>query len=418
VKKRWVILLIALPLGVVAVCIVWFSAPRDLPRSFVLPDSNRVTLIAVTVGTNGTMHFGSPLERLLARLPGKFGKRFQRNVVDALGATSGWTNIVFWFSYDFPPPPDSSIEVEMPASVRRFRSASRTLANGKTVCYAGTPLWPRRGKELTANVTEFRDGIAYHRLGEITISNPYYRKYPQWTAEPLPATRRFGNVSFTLDQVREMSPIRIGVTSDNQPETTWEAWIHQFRDATGNCYPLWDRGFAPARELPDDRGRVTLPVLSFGSPEEKALKLAVQFVRTGRIGSNEVFVLRGVPAAPATRSQTGEWSTNLACGLIVLRYHPDWSDRTNRPCLTTFHPDRLDLGSSTRNPPCVVILAAINDRGERIEPINQTKIHIPPGSKTLDITIAAPLQYLVEYTVDAELFLRGWKRATNATNRR
>ena len=44
-------------------------------ETFVLSDGSRVTLRGVTVGTNSSFLFGTPLQRVLARLPGKVGEK-------------------------------------------------------------------------------------------------------------------------------------------------------------------------------------------------------------------------------------------------------------------------------------------------------------------------------------------------------
>jgi hypothetical protein len=78
VGKKWLVLLCLLVAGIGGVTLWIWSAARSAPApSLLLPDSNRVHLVAVTVGTNAKMNFGTPVERVLARLPGKLGKRFK-----------------------------------------------------------------------------------------------------------------------------------------------------------------------------------------------------------------------------------------------------------------------------------------------------------------------------------------------------
>jgi hypothetical protein len=411
VKRRWLVLIV-LTLLVIAGCVLWMSKPEELPGPFVLPDSNRVTLVAATVGPNPSINFGTPIERVLARLPDPIGKRFKRNVVTTDSDAS--SHLVLWFTYDRPPSNDFFIRAELINNGSEFRSSGfssgpRNLPNGTSAAYSGMRSWPRREKTLTFRLSagRAREEYKHKQLGEITISNPAYREYPQWNPEPLPATRRFDNVSFILDDVRDTRRIRLRVTSADKTERAWEAWGCYLRDATGNSLPghygFWQRE-PPSRNRVDMLGEVRLSVMSIGMPEEKAWKLGIRFVRVHHIASNEVFVIRGVPAAATGPRRLPIWSTNLPLGQVQFLYDRD-RDARNQPCLTVIQPNSLDTSQSGPQPVCALILGAVSDLGAKIEPIEQTKIHIPAGATNLDVTVAIPRQHLVEYIIDPEPIL-------------
>jgi len=409
VRKKWLVLLCLLVIASGVALWLW-SAQRSEPMpSFLLPDSNRVHLVAVTVGTNAKINFGTPIERVLARLPGELGKRFKGNEVSTFSHLSPTPSaeIVFWFRYERPPQLGTYLSAQIveqgePLRGRRYSSHPTTLSNGVTVAHSGTLLWPRRDRMLTVRVEQLSQ--ATHQgvdVGQLTVANPASGNYPIWVPEKLPAARDFENTSFTLESFGRASLTRVRVISGGEPERSWEVWGHWLRDATGNLdvkrnEPQW----GPTRERADSRGIITLHAWWFGMPTEPAWKVGFQFVRAGSLASNEVFVLRGVPASATGPRSSGTWGTNLPMGVVQLRYQPDWDDPSRKPCLVPYVPEVVDLANARQNPLAVVILDAVNDAGQKIRVTGERKMHIPTGSKTLDITIGIPRQHCVEYTVD------------------
>ena len=409
-RKKWLVLLCLLVIGGGGVTLWLWSAWRSEPMpSLLLPDSNRVYLVAVTAGTNAKIHFGTPIERVLARLPGKLGNRFKVNEVSAFSHMSPipTAEIVFWFRYERPPPLGSYLRPRIVDKGEELRgpvysSHPQTLSNGVIVAHSGTHLWPRRNRTLTFQVEQaLQPSHESVQIGELTVANPAYGNYPIWVPEELPATRNFTNTSFILESMDKSHQSRVRVMSDGKAERSWEVWGHWLRDATGNLVVKRDEPqWGPRRERADSRGIITLYSWSWGMPIEPARKVGFQFVRTGSLASNEVFVLRGVPANATGPRFSGTWRTNLSAGVVQFSYHPDWEDPSRKPCLVPYVPEMVDLANATQNPPTIMILDAVNDAGQRIPVIGDRKIHIPTGSKTLDITIGIPLQHSVEYTVD------------------
>lgn len=409
-KKRWLVLLCVLVL-LVAGGLWWNSLrPVRFPGPLVLADGNRVHLVGVTLGTNATMHFGTGVERVMARLPGKLGSRFRGNQLSAVSHTAPGEDIVLWFRYDRPPQPNTYLRARLQNGERlfvpSFSAHPQTLSNGQTVAYCGTELWPRRSRTLTFQVEEaLQSSHEAVCVGELTVANPGYGDYPVWVPEELPATRIFKDTGFALDHPNRPHHTRLRVTSDGWPDTRWEVWRHWVRDATGNIVDKSDQPWSgPVRESADERGVITLPLLGHGMPEEPAWKVGLQFVRAKALASNDVFVLREVPAVSTGAWFSAIWKTNLPAGSVQLRYQLDWEDDSRRPCLVPAPMDSVAFGNSRPVPLAIMILAAVSDSGTKIEPVNFRKIHIPPGSATLDITIGIPQQHLFEYTVDPKLF--------------
>jgi hypothetical protein len=415
VRKKWLVLLCLLFVGSGGVTIwIWSAQRSESMPALLLPDSNRVHLVAVTASTNAKIHFGTPIERVLSRLPGKLGSRFRVNEVSAAYSHMSalpTDEIVFWFRYERPPPLGTYLRAQIVDQGERlggptYSSHPRTLSNGVTVAHSGTHLWPRRKRTLTVRVEQGLTGSHESvQIGELTVANPAYGNYPIWVPEKLPATRNFTNTSFILESFSKARLTRVRVMSGGEPERSWEVWAHWLRDATGNLVAKRDEPqWGPIRERADSHGIITLNAWWFGMPIEPAWKVGFQFVRAGSLASNEVFILRGVPASATGPRSYGMWSTNLPIGVVQLRYQPDWQDPSRKPCLVPYAPEMVDLTNGSQNPLAVVILDAVNDAGQKIRVIGERKIHIPTNSTTLDITIGIPLQQSVEYIVDPKAF--------------
>ena len=148
-------------------------------------------------------------------------------------------------------------------------------------------------------------------------------------------------------------------------------------------------------------GIVTLSTpLWYGMPKEPAWKLGMLFVRGRAWASNEVVLLRGVPATPTGPRFSGTWRTNLPLGIVQLRCQPDWENGSRNLCLVPHQAEAADLTNGVRNLLAIIILGAVNDAGKKVEHVDTRKIYIPPGSTTLDITIAIPRQHFIEFTID------------------
>jgi hypothetical protein len=407
VRKKWLILLCLVVIIGAAGLWMWSARQSETLPSLLLPDSNRVHLVAVTVGTNVKINFGTPFERVLARLPGKLGKRFKGNELSSISShMSLGSDLLLWFRYDSPPQPNTFIQARAVQDgellhVPIFSAHPQTLSNGQTVAYSGTPLWPRRHRTLTFRIQQALQSSAEAvSLGELTVANPAYANYPLWVPEQLPATRKFGSTTFTLEHSTRGYQTRVRATSDGWPDTSWEVWAHWVRDATGNIAIQADAHRpAPLREGADQGGLITPATSWYGMPQEPAWKIGFQFVRAKSLASNQVFVLRGVPAVSTGSWFSASWQTNLPAGVVQFRHQPDWEDDARRPCLMPFQPHTLDLANPQPRPLAIMILGAVNDTGQKIEPVEGRKIHVPKGSTTLDITIGVPEQHFVEYTV-------------------
>ena len=155
----------------------WLVVRRTQIATFTLPDGSRLYVRGVTVGSNVTVHFGSGLDKILARMPGKLGVRFQRNQWrDQLDGE----RLIFWFEFERAQRSNTTVDVQFTdvARLRTNRTESwlpvQTLPNGRMIADCAFMNWPRNEKTLSVEVLleENRKPV---RVGELTVSNPAYR---------------------------------------------------------------------------------------------------------------------------------------------------------------------------------------------------------------------------------------------------
>jgi hypothetical protein len=155
----------------------WLVVRPTQVATFTLPDGSRLYVRGVTVGSNVTVHFGSGLDKILARMPGKLGERFQRNQWrDQLDGE----RLIFWFEFERAQRSNTTVDVQFTdvARLRTNRTESwlpvQTLPNGRMIADCAFMNWPRNEKTLSVEVLleENRKPV---RVGELTVGNPGYR---------------------------------------------------------------------------------------------------------------------------------------------------------------------------------------------------------------------------------------------------
>jgi len=181
-------LLLAVLLGVLVV-ILWPSPRSAIGHTISFSDGTTLTLKAVTCGTE---HYyrGGLWRRWLRFLPPKLVARF---VPRGDAFTTSRPSIVFWLARRGNTQPTGDLVL--------CDSTGFGVWGGYTMTYRGPPraqvegwafeYWPRRAPTFTLRVYERgrRWGEA-QPIGEFTIRNPQFRKYPAWTAPPPPITAR------------------------------------------------------------------------------------------------------------------------------------------------------------------------------------------------------------------------------------
>jgi hypothetical protein len=134
--------LIGLMFFTLAAGLGWLVVQRTQIATFTLPDGSRLYVRGVTVGSNVTVHFGSGLDKILARMPGKLGVRFQRNQWrDQLDGE----RLIFWFEFERAQRSNTTVDVQFTdaARLRTNRTESwlpvQTLPNGRMIADVAQP---------------------------------------------------------------------------------------------------------------------------------------------------------------------------------------------------------------------------------------------------------------------------------------
>jgi hypothetical protein len=173
-----------------------------------LPDGATVRIVGVTYGIN---HFvGRPLARLVAHMPAAMQTVFKRllgSKADLLASTTtSDPMLVVWLgraTTNATPPTGSGY-------INAFLSDSSGFISGGDVSAYG---WWSNPQGMQFRVLPRRDAVIglnffYHsatggatRCGSLSFANPLHGKFPQWQPEPLPVTRRAGDVAVTLEKV-------------------------------------------------------------------------------------------------------------------------------------------------------------------------------------------------------------------------
>jgi hypothetical protein len=158
--------------------------------------------------------------------------------------------------------------------------------------------FPRDQRQFRLRLYDWAYPNSTNLVGEFVIDNPARQSKAKssWTTQPLPATQRSGDVSFTLTGItiqtnaeflkarypnvlgpREIVPA-FTVTERGEPSGEWWAGDFDLWDNTGNFASEWP------------------PKSRFLCPDVPAWKLVVKFYGTERsaLASNETWVLKGL----------------------------------------------------------------------------------------------------------------------------
>jgi hypothetical protein len=188
---------IVVPVLLAMVAALWWIAVRQDPAHiFTLPDGSHLYFRGVTLGSNVQVNLGSPVEKMLGHLPGKWGWKFRRNVWEDENTEE---TLVFWFEFERAPSTNLLVEVMFKDPAQRFITRPRswlpaqTLPNGRIVASCGKSVWPREEKAWvvwigteedepkalrisTPNGDEFVDKPGeFKELGELSVKNPGYK---------------------------------------------------------------------------------------------------------------------------------------------------------------------------------------------------------------------------------------------------
>jgi hypothetical protein len=187
--------------------------------------------------------------------------------------------------------------------------------------------FPRRDPHLTLNLYDHNLlGIAHLLTNTLTFANPLHQTYPQWQPEPLPATKRTGDLEVTVQKFetghnsnlnyhdheygtnladgRNCTAVSLKFRPLTNTNESWQVCRAELTDATGNHVHNFGMSWNP-----NDASFAFYPSLW---PGEAAWKIKLELKRTEGFRPGETFVFKNVPLGELDHTNTIGWTTNIA----------------------------------------------------------------------------------------------------------
>ena len=439
--KRSLRILAALGLLLGIAWVIYAVAQRPAPPasgSIVLPDGSWVHIEAATYGTNHLV--GPPLSHVAFRMPQfiriLMTRTFGRRAAMRFTATTSSPKLVLWLNRGMVAGP-------FPSSLGYLEcvlSDTNGVDSGNAVPFAARwPLtalevgvFPRRLREINLSIYRHDATGAVFQLGNVVFANPAYRRWPEWKPEPLPATKRGGDVEVTLEKIRTGIDESFGQekvpnghmlefstnTRDGKSATvcvmrlhpttntneTWRVVGVVTSDATGNQ--------VASDQLHHDQkaGYVVFsPALWVSEP---AWKLNFEIIRDSGFRREELFTFYNVPLGMLNATNQIGRATNCNGALVTLeqtawREQPQKNDASTQSSEFELH---LSLANFT-NDLHLDLLSAPTDVGPELTGClvgdygtNRVYHFKPPpaGAKSANFTFAVQRSRRVEFLVKPE----------------
>lgn len=427
VKRKRLLIALLLATGTIAALVLIFSSKVE-GTTLRLTNGERLTFCTVTVGSKTTYCYGNVFQRMAARIPGQLGDKLSGGT-----RAESWhysdSNMVFWFRCEggvgvfdrirFRVVDEQGIESDPYFDNNHVYSDSSTV-----ICYLHAGILPRRSRHIRLRISEADKWDVPLPIGEFRIPNPLYGNFPEWTAEPLPATRRFGEMAVTLEDLSvtqdsswadmetrrvrgNVARFRLRITESNQLTDEWAFFGAQCSDATGNFSRAW---YTTWQEIGPGHLEVTggWPLW----PGEKTVKLQTLWVRREIPPPGRIVVLYGVPLPTIHPSVTRIASTNhplgqlaISCRTMEGQFGIEWILEliSNDPRFYRYEDPEVE---------CYYFQAARDEKGKELERIDARKFRVHSGAASVDLAIHLPQAKRADFTVSPRLI------STNTTTRK
>jgi hypothetical protein len=426
-RKRFVWL--ALAAGVALAVTVWWALRTPPGRRLKLADGRVVTLAGVTYGTEHRFVQDPPLARILAPiLPPAWRTKLGLNAAFHKSDRPTLMVWVMWRGGDA-----NQRELTDAAVFDDHGTECEPIRSQATLYLYDPPRGAIRGWEFThfprragmIGLRLYTRGAAYNpdRMAEFQFPNPAPRRYPGWTASPLPITVRAGEWEFSLVKFTTGEPIpdrdkpsrgwvapwtsaAFRVASNGQPSRAWTVASMELTDATGNTA----NSYRSAASNLDGQ-----PVFGLSAalwPDEPAWRLKVEFSRIEDFAPDELVSLKGIAAPePDTHSlihtQAVVQGATLAGKLLAHLAAP------------------VSIGNIRAGAELVVSLVpveglrlrlvrAADDRGRELRHLpgyadaagpHNFWLELPSDARALDLTFAVTRSRFVEFVAKPEFVL-------------
>jgi hypothetical protein len=330
----------------IAAIVAFLSWPVSLPQQTLL-DGTKLTLLGIKTGNRHENPLAPLSQKLAARLPTSFRRRFGLKTPEATSAWRSTNYMTVWLTAETAQPaPASPFRLFISDDHDNFcisdeDSYSRQVTTQvrSNLWLQGLPVlaWPRRSQNLRIRVYP-RNGNTL--LAEFHVRNPGWdRSTSQWTAPPWPVIVHDGDLDFCLTALwlgvatpyanwklrPDKNPFQRGtratfqVTSNGELQTNWYVYqVREICDATGNSSHGDSFNYTNAAgAIMNQFGRLPLPA-------GEAWRLTAEFSRQSGFAPEELFTIRGV-AIPKP-NQSWNVTTNL---LGTNRVEFRWDPRSN-----------------------------------------------------------------------------------------
>ena len=444
-RKRKLLILLCVTLA--AGTAIWLAIPlnRQSPHEWLdLPNGNRVSIGAVTYGTNHVV--GPPLARMISRFP----TRLQVLATTLLGNRATIIQkhatpkpcLVVWLEWQT----NSTVTVK-PDYSQYFTAllADESGFVSGADAHVSFPPWsqalesiafevfPRRAPRLKLCFFQHRQNTNAPCPGELFVENPVLSNHPEWEPDPLPATNRAGDLEVTLtrfhtghgtrttyrtlpngnsivehstqrDDGRNYSAANLEMRSLYHTNEIWQIANVEVSDATGNSV----KNSSMSQGSPD-QGISFMPSLW---PSERAWKLDLEVKRAAGFAPDELFVFHDVSLGEVGQTNRFDWQTNFA-GVRVTFFlfsrkppPPEGSWSSDEVSVAKITHGSLPAGTH------LDLVSVVTDSGQKVPSVGSQSSgtersyrfkEIPANARTADFTFAVHQSRKVQFLVKPEL---------------
>lgn len=404
-------------------------------ESLLLPDGTSVRIVAVTYGTN--CEYGTQLGRVTGHLSthaaNVFRKVFGADATTFATARTVEPRLILMLHRSTNL---ATVALTRPM-ISAFLADSSGFVSGEESFLSrsgrmGTPIEtlsfaavPRRSSNIQVHFFDRSNGS---RIGSLLVDNPIVGNHPEWKPEALPATKRVGDVQFTLHDV---------ITGHGKPTFQWGGprkthfvefgtnhsafrnfgvcrWTARAVAATNETWVVHRlRVSDSAGNVVDDskvRWSTDKPYFSYVPglwPEESAWKLSFELRRSKGHPAVEMSTFRNVPVSSFDVTNRIDWTTNVGGVSVTLDYICRLSTSNGfGPTVESSVGFTHSLLSSNMH---LEILTVASDAGAFVSfrPAKSSHTNsvyrladFPEGAKTVDITFAVSQSHHVDFVVN------------------
>jgi hypothetical protein len=360
-RRKWLWMVVVF-VGMVT-AVVWPRKPEGPPQIITIPNGDKYEFMGVTYGTNHVM--GSVAARLVSHLPGGMTNWVQKHFGNKIGPIRTFytpsPGLCVWFKLL----ETNGVPIRNSPRIYAKLADENDVEGGEQYVQQFLPrlpntvyplgvffVAPRRSHVLQlCFYNTDRSGNISNEIARVRFPNPLYGRFPAWQSEPLPTTKKAGDLDVRLDHIMtgvryvrpvdgykaiEYRPSQRGEHTEavfdvalNSSSGTNESWTIQnvtLSDSTGNL--LQQLGL-PRELIPDPNAEkfVLTPIPGNGEVrgflegtlwrDEPAWRLQVDFKRSSQFAAEELTTFKNVPL-PKIGTTNKNVMTNIVAGMQVV----------------------------------------------------------------------------------------------------